>query len=136
MRDLRTTRKILRAWGAWSSNNVDCDWYKEAPGMSNVIPQEPKPYRDTISDEDALAVDKIVMLMHDEDNPRPMTFFILSYVYGMNNCEIARRATKADKKKCSEGKVRSALMLMETFVQGALTAQSDVGLSVGFEVTE
>lgn len=136
MRDLRTTRKILRAWGAWSNNNVDCDWYREAPGMSNVLPREAKPYYETLTDEEAAVVDKIVLMMHDEKNPRPMTFFILSYVYGMNNCEIARRTTKADKKKCSEGKVRNAIMLMETFVQGALSAQEGVGLSLKFECSE
>ncbi|HGF7373657.1 TPA: antiterminator Q family protein [Vibrio cholerae] len=136
MRDLRTTRKILRAWGAWSNNSVNCDWYREAPGMSNVLPREAKPYYETLTDEEAAVVDKIVLMMHDEKNPRPMTFFILSYVYGMNNCEIARRATKADKKKCSEGKVRNALMLMETFVQGALASQESIGLSIEFECTE
>lgn len=136
MRDLRTTRKILRMWGSWSNNNVNCDWYTQAPGMSNVIPQEAKPYKEMLNDDEAAAVDKIVMMMHDEKNPRPMTFFILSYVYGMNNCEIARRATKADKKKCSEGKVRNALMLMETFVQGALASQESIGLSIEFESKE
>lgn len=132
MRDLSTTRKILRAWGSWSHNHTNCDWYRQAPGMSNVIPEEAKPYFETLTDDDALAVDKIVMKMYDENNPRPMSFFILSYVYGMNNCEIARRATKADKKKCSEGKVRNALMLMETFVQGALAAQEEIGAKLKF----
>lgn len=126
MRDLATTRKILRDWGRWSSNSVNCDWYREMPGLSNVLPKE-RNVSSTLTDEEALAIDKIVAMMMDEENQRPMTFFILSYVYGMNNCEIARRATKADKKKCSEGKVRNALMLMETFVQGALAAQEEVG---------
>lgn len=122
MRDLATTRKILRAWGRWSSNSVNCDWYKEMPGLSNVLPQE-RSVANTLTDEEALAIDKIVAMMRDEENPRPMTFFILSYVYGMNNCEIARRATKADRQKCSEGKVRNAILLMENFVQGALCAK-------------
>ena len=131
MKGLATTRKILRAWGRWSSNSVNCDWYREMPGLSNVLPQE-RNVSSTLTDEEALAVDKIVIKMYDEKNPRPMTFFILSYVYGMNNCEIARRATKADKKKCSEGKVRNALMLMETFVQGALAAQEEIGVKLKF----
>ncbi|EKO3656431.1 hypothetical protein M3906_000263 [Vibrio metschnikovii] len=119
MRDLATTRKILRAWGSWSSNSVNCDWYREMPGLSNVLPQE-RNVANTLTDEEALAIDKIVAMMIDEKNPRPMTFFILSYVYGMSNYEIARRATKSDRKKCSEGKVRGAILLMENFVQGAL----------------
>lgn len=131
MRDLATTRKILRAWGSWSHNHTNCDWYREMPGLSNVLPKE-RNVSSTLTDEEALAIDKIVAMMMDEKNPRPMTFFILSYVYGMNNCEIARRATKADKKKCSEGKVRNALMLMETFVQGALAAQEEVGAKLKF----
>ncbi|MCE0495753.1 antiterminator Q family protein [Vibrio salinus] len=133
MRDLQTTRKILRSWGAWANNKSGVGWYTEMCGLSNVLPREIKGYVNPISDEDALNIDRMVAQMYDHNNPRPMSFFLLSYVYNMSNCEIARRATKADDKKVSEAKVRNALMLMETFIAGRLTEQDEVGKPISIE---
>ncbi|EGQ8498099.1 hypothetical protein GRS44_18105 [Vibrio alginolyticus] len=130
--DLERTRAILRGWGNWSSNNEGCNWYTQMCGLSNVLPVEPD-LRDKLCDDDALVIDKLVACMMDKENPRPMTFFVLHYVYGFNKSEIARKATKEDKKKCSEGKVRSVLLLMESMVCGMLMQRTNMGYKFHFE---
>lgn len=119
MRDLPKVREILRAWGAWSSNYTGCGWYRETPYLSGVIPREVQVYH-SITDEQAIEVDRIVADMMKNANSQDAGFLILHYVYGFNKSEIARLATKADKTKCSEGKVRNALMIMEAYVAGSL----------------
>lgn len=130
--NLARTRVILKAWGNWSHNNTGCDWYTQMCGLSNVLPVKPD-FREKLCDEDALIIDKLVACMGDITNPRPMTFFVLHYVYGLSKCEIARRTTKEDKKKCTEGKVRSVLLLMESMICGMLMQRKQMGFKLKFE---
>lgn len=126
--DLVRTRMLLKRWGDWSNNDTQCSWYREMPGLKNVEPTT-REIKETLCDEDALVIDAMIASMYDENNPRPMTFFILHYVYGLSKYEISRRTAKSGKSyKCSEGKVRSTLLLMESFVCGMLMFRVRMGL--------
>ncbi|GLT13876.1 antiterminator Q family protein [Vibrio algivorus] len=116
----KQVRKIIEMWGVWSSNSTGCGWYNEAPGMRNVLPIEPDD-RDSLCDEDALVIDKMIASMYSPDNERPMGFFIMHYVYGINKSQVAKQA------KCSEKTVRAALLLMEQFFAGMLNQRYSVG---------
>ncbi len=129
--DLIRTRKILKAWGNWSNNNTGCGWYTEMCGLSNVEPREPDE-RVLLNDNDALVVDKLVACMADKENPTPMQFFVFHYVYKISKREIARIETKHTKKKCTEGKVRSTLLLMESMVCGMLIQRENMGFKLEF----
>ncbi|WP_335928867.1 antiterminator Q family protein [Vibrio parahaemolyticus] len=129
--DLERTRAILRAWGNWSSNNTGCSWYTQMCGLSNVLPVEPD-LREKLCDDDALIVDKLVACMADKENPTPMQFFVFHYVYKISKREIARIETKHTKKKCTEGKVRSTLLLMESMVCGMLIQRENMGFKLEF----
>lgn len=120
--DLSGVRELLHAWGRWSSDNTGCDWYRNTPYLSSVTP---KPSRNHISitDEQAGIIDNaIANLLHDR-NSQAMGFLVLYYAYGLNKSEIARLATKADREKCSEGKVRNAIQLAEFFLAGVFSQQ-------------
>ncbi|EGR1155736.1 TPA: hypothetical protein KDY48_000181 [Vibrio parahaemolyticus] len=130
--DLERTRVLLRGWGNWSHNNTGCHWYTQMCGLSNVLPVAPD-LRYKLCDDDALVIDKLVACMMDEENPRPMTFFVLHYVHGLNKSEIARRATREDKKQCTEGKVRSLLLLMEAMVCGMLIQREQMGFRLEYD---
>ncbi|MBL4288366.1 MULTISPECIES: antiterminator Q family protein [Vibrio] len=120
--DLSGVRELLHAWGRWSNDNTGCDWYRDTPYLSSVTP---KPSRNHISitDERAGIVDKAIANLLQERNSQAMSFLVLYYAYGLNKSEIARLAAKADRKKCSEGKVRNAIQLAEFFLAGVFSQQ-------------
>ncbi|MCG6358887.1 hypothetical protein K6U58_09810 [Vibrio fluvialis] len=120
--DLSGTRDLLHAWGNWSNNNTFTDWYREAPYLASVAP---KPTRNHISitDEQAGVIDKAIANLLQNHDSQAMAFLVLYYVYGLNKSEIARLATKADRVKCSEGKVRNAIQLAEFFLAGVFFHQ-------------
>lgn len=126
MRDLSNVRKVLKLWGNWSNNRTGCGWYNQMAGLKNVIPVDISNH-EMLCDDDALVIDKLVACMYTKSTEREMTFFVLSYVYKLNNCEISRRA------KCSESQVRQLIMLMESFVGGMLTSRDDLGYRLKFD---
>lgn len=129
--DLARTRKILELWGNWSHNDTGVSWYREMPGLKNVMPRQFE-YKERLSDNDALVIDKMVACMYDQDNERPISIFILHYVYGVSKSEISRQITRQDRSKCSEGKIRSTLLLMESMVCGMLLAREEMGFKLEF----
>ncbi|EKO3626919.1 antiterminator Q family protein [Vibrio metschnikovii] len=120
--DLSGTKDLLHAWGNWSNNNTFTDWYREAPYLASITP---KPSRNhiPITDEQAGIIDKAIANLLQNHESQAMSFLVLYYVYGLNKCEIARLVTKADRVKCSEGKVRNAIQLAEFFLAGVFSQQ-------------
>ncbi|MEF1310683.1 antiterminator Q family protein [Vibrio mytili] len=125
--DLERTRRILRAWGAWSSDNTGCGWYSEMPGLKNVLPESHKYCVEPLTDNDALVIDEMIGRMRDVKDERPMEFFHRYYRKKHNNCRIAKDM------KCSEKTVREEIMFMETFLSGMLNQRKQMGFTLEFD---
>ncbi len=122
--DLERVRMLLELWGDWSHNNTGTDWYREMPGLKNVEAR-PFSFKKSLSDDVALVIDKWIAKHKDNKNPRPMTYFILHYVYGLGKSEIARREKLEERNGCSEGKIRNALSIIENRIVGRLASYEE-----------
>lgn len=103
--NLERTRVLLRGWGNWSHNNTDYHWYTQMCRLSDVLPVVPD-LRYKLCDDDALVIDKLVACMMDEENPRPMTFFVLHYVLDLT--KVRSREGRQEKTKSNARKARFA----------------------------
>ncbi|PNP21979.1 hypothetical protein AL471_014480 [Vibrio alginolyticus] len=122
--DIERTRMLLELWGDWSHNHIGTEWYREMPGLKNVEPR-PFSFKKSLSDDVALVFDDWIAKCMDNKNPRPMSYFVLHYVYGKSKSEIARIEKRIERNGCSEGKVRSAISIIENRIVGRLASYEE-----------
>lgn len=110
---MRDIQLVLERWGEWAKDNSNVGWSPVAAGFKGLLPDNSK-NKSSCCDDDGIFVDSAVGKLKQVGRHDELNLIFLHYVFDLNKYEIARRF------KCSEGKIRSKLLIAETFIDGCL----------------
>lgn len=111
---MRDIQLVLERWGGWAQEEGSMvSWSPIAAGFKGLLPRESKS-RPSCCDNDGMIVDTAVGMLKKAGRADELELVMLHYRYDISKSSLARW------KKCSEGKVRSQLMIAETFIDACI----------------
>lgn len=111
---MRDIQLVLERWGGWASQEgSQVDWSPIAGGFKGLLPSESKS-RPSCCDNDGMIVDTAIGMLKKAGRADELDMVMLHYMYDVSKSTLARW------EKCSEGKIRSRLMIAETFIDACI----------------
>lgn len=111
---MRDIQLVLERWGGWAAQEGSMvDWSPIAGGFKGLLPREGKS-RPSCCDNDGMIIDTAVGMLKKAGRADELSLVMLHYKHDVSKSTLARW------NKCSEGKVRSQLMIAETFVDACI----------------
>lgn len=111
---MRDIQLVLERWGGWASQEgSQVDWSPIAGGFKGLLPSESKS-RPSCCDNDGMIVDTAIGMLKKAGRADELDMVMLHYMYDVSKSALARW------EKCSEGKIRSRLMIAETFIDACI----------------
>ncbi|WP_312743953.1 antiterminator Q family protein [Cedecea neteri] len=111
---MRDIQLVLERWGGWASKEgSQVDWSPIAGGFKGLLPSENKS-RLSCCDNDGMIVDTAIGMLKKAGRADELDMVMLHYMYDVSKSTLARW------EKCSEGKIRSRLMIAETFIDACI----------------
>lgn len=111
---MRNIQLVLELWGSWASKEgSQVDWSPIAGGFKGLLPSENKS-RPSCCDNGGMIVDSAIGMLKKAGRADELDMVMLHYMFDVSKSTLARW------EKCSEGKIRSRLMIAETFIDACI----------------
>lgn len=111
---MRNIQLVLERWGSWAAQEgTQVDWSPIAGGFKGLLPSESRS-RPSCCDNDGMIIDTAIGMLKKAGRSEELNMVMLHYIYDVSKSTLARS------EKCSEGKIRSCLMIAETFIDACI----------------